>query len=257
MKTLQSLRISYFSAMKLIIAFAAVFLLAIACNKTEEDKTRPVLESLSINGDEFKPQDVIEIHVGLSDNENLSQVRSKISPSFAKSFGDWEAVVVKQISGTQYEGMLSFIVPDTASAGYYQVTTRGSDLRGNGTVDSVMYFTILQPGFAPEIIGFQSKPPIVDGTIFMTAMDTLSFTGLVMDDTGLKTISINLRSTENKSIKNLSYTVADSSATWDFSLEADTIIPGYENASPGSLWIKALDIDGNQTRKEIPIDFEP
>ena len=243
--------------MKLTIVFAAVFLLAIACNKVVEDKTKPVLESISINGDEFKPQDVIEINVSLSDNENLSQVRSRISQSFSKSFGNWEVVVVKQISGTQYEGTLSFIVPDTATAGYYQVTTSGSDLRGNATVDSIMYFTILQPGFAPELVDFQTKPPIVDGIIYMTSTDSLSFTGLVVDDTGLKSISINLRSTENKDIKTISKNVPDSSATWDFSLNADTIKPPYQNVTPGLLLIKAVDIDGNQTRREIPIDFEP
>lgn len=243
--------------MKLTIAFAAFFILAIACNKIVEDKTKPVLESLSMNGDEFKPQDVIEIYVGLSDNENLSQVRSRISQAFSKSFGNWEAVVVKEISGAQYEGTLSFTVPDTAAAGYYQVTTRGSDLRGNGSVDSVMYFTILQPGFAPELVDFQTKPLIVDGTIYMSATDSLSFTGLIVDDTGLKTISINLRSTESKNIKTLTYNVPDSSSTWDFSLQADTIIPAYQNVSPRSLLIKALDIDGNQMRKEIPINFEP
>src|SRR5690554_6069611 len=118
--------------MRLTIAFAVFFILAIACNKVVEDKTKPVLESLSMNGDAFKPQETIEIYVGLSDDENLSQVRSRISQSFSKSFGNWEAVVVKQISGTYYEGTLSFTVPDTATAGYYQVTTRGSDQRGNG-----------------------------------------------------------------------------------------------------------------------------
>ena len=243
--------------MKLTVVFAAVFLLALSCKETEVDKTKPVLESLSMNGDEFKPQDLIEIHVGLSDNENLSQVRSGISPSFAKTFGDWKEVVVKQISGTQYEGTLSFTVPDTARAGYYQVTTRGSDLRGNGSVDSIMYFTILQPGFAPELVDFQTVPPIVDGTIYMTGSDSLIYTGLVMDDTGLKSISINLRSTENKSIKNLSYNVPDSSTSWDVSLMPGRIKPPYLNVSPGSLLIKALDIDGNQMRREIPIDFEP
>lgn len=257
MMALQSLRILYFSAMKLIVLFAGVFLLAVACNKIVEDKTNPVLDSIYLNGDEFSPQDVIEIHIVLSDNENLSQVRSKISPSFAKTFGDWKAVSVKQISGTQYEGILSFTVPDTATAGYYQVATRGSDMRGNGTVDSLMYFTILQPGFAPEITGFQTKPPIVDGVIYMTSTDSLTFSGLVTDDTGLKSISINLRDNYDKNIKSLSYNVPDSIATWDFALETDTISPAYENVSPRSLLIKALDIDGNQTRREILIDFQP
>ena len=210
-----------------------------------------------MNGDEFKPQDVIEIYVGLSDNENLSQVRSRISQSFSKSFGNWEAVVVKQISGTHYEATLSFTVPDTATAGYYQVTTGGSDLRGNGTVDSVMYFTILQPGFAPEIIDFQTNPPIVSGIIYLTATDSLIFTGLVTDDTGLKNISITLMSTENKNIKSVSHNLPDSIATWDSSLSPDTIKPPYGSVSPGSLLIKALDIDGNQTRREISVNFEP
>ena len=68
---------------------------------------------------------MVEIGVGLTDNENLKQVRVSIATAFAKSFGNWKDLEVRDISGTTYQGTFSFLVPDTARAGYYQVSVRG------------------------------------------------------------------------------------------------------------------------------------
>lgn len=232
-------------------------ILALACTKIVQDERDPVIESLSLNNDSYEPNDVLEITVVLSDNENLEQVRSRISPAFAKTFGDWSDLKVIDISGQNYHGSISFVIPDTARSGYYQIATQGSDLRGNGTKDSILYFTINQPGFAPELVNFQTIPPIVDDVIYMTGQDSLRFSGMATDNVALKQVTIDLRSTNDQRIKLLSYNMSDSLTSWDLALNTDTILPQYETQFPGALLVKVLDIDGNQTRLEVPIDYTP
>lgn len=240
--------------------FAIVFLavvLATSCAKQEKDETEPVMEAIHLNKKEFVPLEVVEVHVQLADDENLNQVRSKISQAFAKSFHDWSQAVVKPISGKKYEGVLTFVVPDTAKAGYYQLATQAMDMSGNTTVDSILYFTVLQPGFAPEFHNFQTQPPVVGDVIYLSGQDTLTFSGTVTDELGLKSVSINLKSTDDKNIRTLNYNLPDSVSTWDFAAEADTIFPNYDALLPAKLIVKAVDGDGNQSRLEFEIDFEP
>lgn len=232
-------------------------ILALACTKVIQDELAPVIESLALNADSFAPNDVLKITVSLADNENLNQVRVRISTAFAKSFGDWTDLQVRDISGQTYEGSFSFVIPDTARSGYYQIATQGSDLRGNGTKDSILYFTINQPGFAPELIDFQTDPPIVSNVIYMTGQDSLRFMGSLLDDTGLKQATFEMRSTNDEQIKMLTNNIADSVTTWDLALNTDTILPNYATKFPGSLLVKVLDIDGNQTRLVVPIDYTP
>lgn len=239
-----------------IVFFFFVFLVAISCKRDEKDKTKPVFESLQINKKSFEPGEVLEIQFAVSDNENLGQVRSRISQAFAKSFGDWKDVVVKPISGEVYSGVISFAVPDTARAGYYQIATQVSDLGGNTSIDSLLYFNVLQPGFAPEINDFQTFPAMVGDVLYLNANDTLHFSGNVTDDNGLKSISINLKSTEDKNIKTLNYNIPDSTLIWDFAEKADTIFPVFQNQIPARLIVKAADVNGNQTRLEWEVKFE-
>lgn len=243
--------------MKFKALLFGLLILALACTKIEQDERAPVIESLSLNGDSYKPNDVLEITVALSDNENLEQVRVRISPAAAKTFGDWKDLKVRKISGQTYEGTFSFVIPDTARSGFYQINTQGSDLRGNGTKDSILYFTINQPGFAPELINFQTDPPIVSNVIYMTGQDSLRFMGLLIDDTGLKQVTFDLRSTKNEKMKLLTTNIPDSLNIWDLASNTDTILPDYETKFPGLLQVKVVDIDGNQTRLNVAIDYTP
>lgn len=243
--------------MKFKAVLFGLLILFLACTKVVNDESAPVIESLELNSDSFQPNDVLEISVSLSDNENLEQVRVRISPAFAKSFGDWKDLKVRDISGQTYEGSFSFVIPDTARSGYYQLEAQGADLRGNGTKDSVLYFTINQPGFAPELIGFQTYPPIFSDVIYMTGQDSLRFLGMVIDDDQLKQVTFDLRSTNDERIKMLTHNIPDSLTSWDLALNTDTILPDYETKFPGSLLVKVLDSDGNQTRLEVRIDYTP
>lgn len=249
--------ISYFSTMKYTVAISFFLFILIGCNRTEVDEIDPIIESMEINSTSFVPQDVIRIDVGLRDDENMNQVRVRIEPAFSKSFGQWETVQIREVSGLSYQGSFMFTIPDTAAAGYYQYSVQGADMRGNGTKDSIDYFTILQPGFAPRLIGFQTIPPIVDNVLYLNGNDTLIFRGLATDNYKLSQVSFDLRSTKNERIELLSYNITDSLVYWNFAFHVDSIFPQYEEMFPAVLLVKILDSDNNQTRTEIPVDFIP
>ena len=243
--------------MKLILPVLAFLLVIVACNKTEKDEHDPVMEMIELNDDTFQPNDVLELALAFSDNENLNQIRVRIAPAFAKSFGDWKTTQIREISGQSYNGSFSFVIPDTARAGYYQISAQAADLKGNATVDSILYFSINQPGFAPEIHDFQTDPPMVGDVIYMSGQDSLRFMGMITDDVWLKQITFDLRSTNNGSIKLLTHNIPDTLASWDLALHTDTILPNYATQIPGSLVVKVLDNDGNQTRLEVPVEYTP
>lgn len=228
-----------------------------ACQKEVNDKTPPVINSLSVDVDTAEPNDVIHVQVSLSDNAALKQVRVRISQAFAKSYTQWEALSVRDISGTSYQGTFSFIVPDSATAGYYQISTQGADKEGNGTIDSLIYFTVLQPLSAPQLIDFQTNPPMNGNILYLSSTDTLSFSGQATDDIDLSKVSIILQTATARSVKTLNYSVTDTVTTWDFAVKADTILPNYDEYIPSELLIKILDSDGNLTRKSFPVEFTP
>ena len=226
-----------------------------ACQKEVKDKTPPVITSLSVDVDSIAPNEVINVQVSLSDNAALNQVRVRISQAFSKSYTQWSALSVRDISGTFYQGTFSFIVPDSATAGYYQIATQGADMEGNGSVDSLIYFTVLQPGAAPQLIGFQTDPPMNGNILYLNSTDTLSFVGQAIDDINLNKVSIILQTATAKSVKTLNYSITDTITTWDFAVKADTILPNYDENIPSELLIKILDSDGNLTRKSYPVEF--
>lgn len=243
--------------MKFIVVVFAFLMLLSACDKTVKDDRDPVMEMIALNGNNFQPNDVVELNLSVSDNENLNQVRVRIAPAFAKSFGDWKAIQIREISGQAYSGSFSFVIPDTARSGYYQISAQAADLKGNGTKDSTLYFSIHQPGFAPEIHDFQTVPPIVADVIYMNGQDSLHFMGMLTDDQQLKQITFELRSTTGSRIRLLTHNIPDTLTSWDLALNTDTIFPPFEVPFPGSLLVKVLDNDGNQTRLEIPVEYTP
>lgn len=243
--------------MKFWVFILIVLTLLPACTKDNRDLVAPVIEALSTNGTKFKPNDVLNIDVSVSDNAALTQVRVRISQAFAKSFGEWEDLQVRDISGTSYQGTFSFVIPDSAQAGYYKIATQGADIDGNGTVDSLRYITILQPGHAPELVNFQTNLPMLDNLLFLTSTDTISFAGKVVDDINIEKVSILLRDENATTLESLSYNVSDSLAVWDFAKNADSMAVDFQDKTPTELLIKMLDSDGNQSRSSFEVDYSP
>ncbi len=249
--------ISYFSAMKIWILFIILLCGFCACQKENKDTTPPVINSLSIDAVEYVPNDVMNLQVSLSDNASLNQVRVRISQAFSKTFTHWDELSIRDISGTSFQGTFSFVVPDSVTAGYYQIATQAADMEGNGTIDSLIYFTILQPESAPQLIDFQTNPPMIGEVIYLNSTDTLSFVGQATDDINLSKLSVILQTASERAIKTVSFNITDSVTTWDFATQNDTIFPDYDVYQPSELLIKILDSDGNLTRKSFPVEFTP
>src|SRR5690606_8164556 len=227
--------------MKLILPVLAFLLVIVACNKTEKDEHDPVMEMIELNDDTFQPNDVLELALAFSDNENLNQIRVRIAPAFAKSFGDWKTTQIREISGQSYNGSFSFVIPDTARAGYYQISAQAADLKGNATVDSILYFSINQPGFAPEIHDIQTYPPIVGDVIYMSGQVSQRVMVMITDDAWLKQITFDLQSTNNRFMKPLTHNVPHTLASWDLAFHTDSIFPKYAPQRPVSLVVKLRD----------------
>lgn len=239
--------------------FILIFSIFCACSDVVQDKEDPILTKAELNAKSFEPGDVLSMVVAGTDNENLGQVRLRVQEAFDKSnFGFWYILDVTDISGTNFESTLSFDVPDSALAGYYEVAVQFSDIRGNGSLDSTQYFTITQEGIAPELSDFQTQPDADQtNTIFLQGGDTLIFSGLAISDTTLSEVDIELVSDLGATIENYSYNLQDSTNFWDFGLYADSIIANFGANNPDVLLVKVTDSTGHLTRESFDIEYSP
>lgn len=234
-----------------------IFLLILACSK-DKDLDDPVLTGLSISQEPLGPGDNLQVSVSATDNEELRQVRMRIREAFSKSFGAWQVLRVVDISGNTLNRTFTFPVPDSALAGYYEVSTQVSDERGNGSVDSTLFFTILQGGLQPVISGFQTDPSLnMDNELDLSFSDTLTFLGVVSDDDGLNRVEIGFQNFTGASLDNRSYNLGDTIQSWDMEQFADTIVATYDQNQPAKLIIRAFDSQGHLTRLSYPVNYTP
>lgn len=237
--------------------FFFIFLLILACSK-EDDREDPVLTGLSVSDEPLSPGDNLTVSVSATDNEELGQVRMRIREAFSKSFGAWQVLRVVDVSGNTLNRTFTFPVPDSALAGYYEVSTQVSDERGNGSIDSTLFFTILQAGVQPVIAGFQTSPPLnIDNELDLSFNDTLTFSGTVSDSEGLSEVEIDLQTAGGSSVDNRSYALGDTIQLWDFEQFADTLIATYTQNQPSKLLIKATNSQGHLTRQVYPVSYTP
>ncbi|HKL02822.1 MAG TPA: DUF4625 domain-containing protein [Cryomorphaceae bacterium] len=234
-----------------------IFLLILACSK-EDDREDPVITGLTISQESLSPGENLTISVWATDNEDLGQVRIRIREAFSKSFGAWEALRVINISGNTLNSTFALTVPDTALAGYYEVSTQVSDERGNGSVDSTLFFTILQSELQPVISGFETNPPLnVDNELNLNFNDSLTFSGVVVDSDGLNQIEIEFQSFSGSVIDNRNYNLGDTIQSWNFEQFADTIVATYQENPPAHLIIRATDSQGHLTRNSFSVNYTP
>lgn len=236
----------------------ALFMLS-SCTKVVEDQEDPVLTGFQINSRSFEPGETVEVSVSGQDNENLAQLRVRIEEAFDKSnFGFWRVVKIEDVTGPSVSRTMSFTVPDSSLAGYYSVVVQLSDLRGNGSVDSVQYITINQEGIMPEIQSFATNPAFDEtGLILLGENDTLTFSGLAIGDTLLNEVQIELLSNEGIRMERFTYDVLnDSTNVWDFSANADSIFTDF-TSNPESLIIRVTDAVGHLDRREFMVEYDP
>ncbi len=231
----------------------------LACSKDTDDKVRPQIDLMELNGTEFAPGDLLEISVTVSDNEALNQIRLRLQDDFSKAFGAWGFVTIDPVSGTQASKTFSYLVPDSALSGTYSLSLQVADLEGNGSKDSLVNIFINQPGLSPTLVNFNTVPPLNGGTLFINSGDSISFSGTAMDDEALRSITIGLWPTVGSVISTYSRIFSDTVVVTAFDLaeNADTLRPSYTNRFPSFLLVKLTDTIGHQSRFEFPVGFTP
>lgn len=240
-----------------IIRLVAVLLFSFGCSDVTQDPIRPQIESFKLNAKEFAPGDIVTAKVAVSDNQELKQIRILIFTDFAKNFGGWREVLVEDVGGRYWEASYDFVVPDTALAGLYGLSFQAADERGNGTIDSTLHFTVIQEGFAPQIIYFQTSPELSGDVLLADTSTALTFEGSFADDVDLEEIMISFNDDSGISLRKVSYSVADSLTTYDLSsAEPDTVFFDDFSRYPTEMVLTVEDSDGHQTRRVYEVEVE-
>ena len=235
----------------------AMVLIVGGCAKVSDDETDPQIVQFNIADTRLEVGDLLEIEVGVTDNEALVQLRLRMEEAFSKSFGHWEWNRIDDISGQSYFSTYAFQVPDSALAGYYEVSLQVADERGNASPDSSQFISIIRNDQAPSLIDFETQPAY-DGqnTIQLSFGDTLSFMGQAFDADSLATVSIVIQDAIGASLQTSTYNIGDTTQFFDFGLSADSLFFNFNQDIPTQMLLKVTDSEGHLLRNVYPIDFE-
>ncbi len=238
------------------LAGAIIFcgILMWSCSKVSDDSVPPQILLYTSNAEVVMPGDVIEVTVQAADNEELAQARLRILSSFTKSFGAWKVVNISDISGATFQTTYFLSVPDSALAGMYSMGFQVADERGNASIDSLLYFTILQPGIGPEFIDFATTPFLsVAGPNTLSANDSLIFTGFAAGDS-LTSVDFEFKSATDANIETYPHEIEDASL-WSFTENADTVRFADFQTLPVRMVVRIKDKAGHQARLNFPLFF--
>jgi hypothetical protein len=247
-----------FVNMRKVGFFVFILCVFVGCNEGVEDVVSPVIEVFQIPSAGLAPGDEFSIDVTVSDNVELSQLRIRVREAFAKSFAHWSLVRVYDLSGANHNQMYTFEIPDSSLAGLYEVGIQVVDTEGNSTIDSLQTFFIGQPGLQPVFIDFSTVPIANEaGNITLFLNDTLTFSGLIEDPVGLDRINIELKGPTGNNLSNKTYPVSDTLVvfSWNALLEADFLTFSNFSVVPTSLTVKALNLEGHQSRRQFNLVF--
>ncbi|MCZ4409248.1 hypothetical protein O3Q51_10525 [Cryomorphaceae bacterium 1068] len=233
--------------------FLAIF---VGCTTVSDDEVDPVITSLVLNDNSFSPGETLQVSVSGRDNEELGQVRSRIREAFAKSFGFWEFVEVRDLSGSTFTANFLYPVPDSALAGLYEISIQVSDERGNGSVDSTLQFLVRQMGEEPMIIDFDTNPSLgADEVLRIGESDTLTFSGMVSDPDTLDSFSITFKDELGLTLLSLNYALPDTTL-FDLTSAPDTVFFESLEVFPVEMELKAQDFIGHQRRETYSIEVD-
>jgi hypothetical protein len=226
----------------------------LACSRISDDDESPVIAAFELNATEFSPGETFTASISGRDNEELKQVRLRIRQAFSKSFGFWELLEIREISGSTFSTSFTYQIPDTALAGLYEASLQISDERGNGSVDSTLQFLIRQPGEEPEILSFETNPPIdSDNVLRIGSKDTLTFSGVISDPDLVQSFSIVFKDELDIVLLSLNYPVPDT-VLFDLSQFPDTVFLSTFSIFPKEMELKALDGAGHQRRESFEVE---
>lgn len=242
---------------KYFVLIAALFV-ALGCEKISDDDTDPTISKFEIQNSRVEVGEVVSVTVEVADNEELNQLRLRMSEAFSKSFGFWEFTQFEDLSGTTFTGVYTFEVPDTVLAGRYGFSLQVVDERGNASPDSIQYVDVIRIDEAPSLINFATMPEIsADGSISLNVNDTLIFSGTAFDVDSIQSVEINVLTVDGSSVQDLEYNVNNVSNTFDFALSADSIFVSTLINIPTNMLVKVTDANGHMLRNEYPLIYNP
>ncbi|MCH2214101.1 MAG: DUF4625 domain-containing protein [Flavobacteriales bacterium] len=229
-------------------------LLIEACDTVPKDEEEPVITSYQLNEDSFSPGETLTASISGKDNEELGQVRARIREASSKSFGFWELVEIRDLSGSTFSTTFSYQIPDTAFAGLYELSLQVSDERGNGSIDSTLQFLVLQEGEAPDFVDFQTNPAIgADNILRLNIDDTLTFSGFVADVDSVNQFSISFKDNLGSTLLTLDYQISDT-VLFNLQENPDTAFLSAFSTFPSAMELKAQDLVGHQSRQTFGIE---
>jgi hypothetical protein len=239
-----------------IAPYVLALVLCISCSTVNDDEP-PVIDRFNLNQTTVEAGGSLEVDIRVRDNRELTQLRLRIREAFSKSFEPWSEQFISFIGGSEFSSIYAFQLPDSSLSGYYEVSLQVVDERGNASIDSLKPFNVFLKQFSPQLMNFQTTPPIISGNLIqLFDDDTLIMSGLAVDDTLLAEVEVELRSASNSQLMNDTYNlVADSIFSWDFSQNADSIFFSTVSDTPVKLVIKLTDIQGHLTRDEFEIEI--
>lgn len=186
--------------MKKAILILAVVISIVSCKKDSEDTTKPVIDSVKINGvvadeHEMNAGDTFVIEVTSSDDQSLNQLKVNIHGADdghthdgstgeveAANIGVWSETQILSLSGTANTQSLTLEIP-AVIAGHWHVEVMLIDEQGNEAVEYVTTLHVLNT-FLP-VFAITSDPAITDGVITVAAGESFDLMGTISDTDGL------------------------------------------------------------------------
>lgn len=255
--------------MKKVFLFLSVVAVLVACKKDEEDTTRPVINTVKVNGVVANEHDInagtqITVEVTSNDNKELNQLKVEIHSADdghthdggsateveAPNVGVWSDSRIISLSGTSQVSNVVFDVPNTVK-GHWHVEVALIDKDGN---EATEYITTLhvENGFLP-VINVTAEPAMTGDEIAVALNGQITLNGTVEDPDGLAEIHVELKD-ETTGLAVWEYEVPGVSGTL---VNLSSIIVGpLATAGHYHLHVHALDNAGFESEWEAHVHVE-
>jgi hypothetical protein len=194
--------------MKKAFLLLSVVAVLVACKK-EEDTTRPVINTVKVNGVEANEHDVnagtqITVEVTTSDNEELNQLKVEIhsaddghaheggsgSATEEPNVGVWSDSRIIDLSGTSKVSNVVFDIPNSVK-GHWHIEVALIDDQGNEATEYVTTLHVSN-GFLP-VLSITSDPTVVNDEIAVALGGQITLNGTVDDTDGIASIHVELK----------------------------------------------------------------
>ena len=240
--------------------------LVASCKKEDPDTEKPVINSLTVNGNTssvtLSAGSTLSFSISASDNIDLKQIKIDIHDAFDGHSHSpnvpFSSQTIYNVSGKSATITPSIQVPAIAASGPYDILVYAIDASGNEAVIREVELIITQAGQA--VIDITSPSLALDWDYAIG--DTIFITGTITDDIDLSDIDISL---ENEDTGALIYDeefpqVGTTDTTWDFNelnLQSKwIIIPATASLGHHGLVIMVTDSDANVTRIEVHVHVQ-